>query len=705
MAPYQCPKQVLIWSLPTLAVLISLFWYRRRKPSLKSDPGGKQPTQSTSLGDINCSAKATAAAVNSETVGELLSAIEKARRDLETSQPIAEVNSLEEEESKQATVELSKQKNQEKPKVIDADQSVNKAAIEDKTKLCEKKENKVQDCAAVEKVVAVKDSEVVVGEKNNPGEVVANKKVASKDSEVVVANCREEKVQAKVAVKDTEVVVANCKEVSNLDLKPVEEVCTSVHVKKQETGVKVASQVIDLDNSSSGSSDDCIIVEESNLKLDKVIDLTSSSESLATGKKDAEKEKMALEIKQEQHDEFSVDRKLSSLELQSSHDDGERDSANHSPAEIMLESPALRNFSDAHSEGSSDSGKGCSDVATPPAGGSSVSGEGDGEAEPEGEVEGEGATAIAAGVFEFIIPQHLVGRLIGRHGAFLQEIRSTTHTNVFIKRHPDTAKLKICAIEGAQADIDAALSMIRHKFPLRRYPSLTLEKVTFVQVAPTCELAPEQFRLQLVEGVNNDVILSSLVSAGHMFLQQPTHPSFQQLAALNQLMNANYCYNDSPSLEVPVKDGVCAAPAPMGGWYRAQIVNVNDDEKTVDLRFLDYGGYISCEYTILKKMRYDFLLLPFQAVECCLANVTPVGGSVWSEEATLFVQNLIYGKILQAQIYDYTEDGMPLIYLYATCGNQVVLVNQELVASGYAEPVTPPTPAQEQQQQELKVEE
>ncbi|XP_039292884.1 A-kinase anchor protein 1, mitochondrial isoform X2 [Nilaparvata lugens] len=416
---------------------------------------------------------------------------------------------------------------------------------------------------------------------------------------------------------------------------------------------------------------------------------------------------MALDIKeqQRQQDELSVDRKM---ELSNeSHDDGERDSANHSPAEIMLESPALSNFSDAHSEGSSDSGKGCSDVATPPAGGSSVSEEAEAAeaAEAEAEEAGSDAGAEAFGVYEFIIPQHLVGRLIGRHGAFLQEIRGTTHTNLFIKRHPDTNKLKICAVEGAQADIDAALSMIRHKFPLRRYPTLTLEKVTFVQVAPTCELAPEQFRLQLVEGVNNDVILSSLVSAGHMFLQQPTHPSFQQLAALNQVMNANYCYNDSPSLEEPVKDGVCAAPAPMGGWFRAQIVAVNDDEKTVELRFLDYGGYLSCEYTILKKMRYDFLLLPFQAVECCLANVTPTGGpgAVWSEEATLFVQNLIYGKILQAQIYDYTEEGMPLIYLYVTCGNQVVLVNQELVANGFAEPVTPPQAQETQQQQETKV--
>lgn len=85
-------------------------------------------------------------------------------------------------------------------------------------------------------------------------------------------------------------------------------------------------------------------------------------------------------------------------------------------------------------QGSSDSGKGCSDVVTPPsrtpAGGSSVAGD------------------QVPSIFEFVLPQVIVGRLIGRHGSFLHDIRAKTHTNVFIKRHPETNTLKICAVEG-----------------------------------------------------------------------------------------------------------------------------------------------------------------------------------------------------------------------------------------------------------------
>jgi A-kinase anchor protein 1 len=74
-------------------------------------------------------------------------------------------------------------------------------------------------------------------------------------------------------------------------------------------------------------------------------------------------------------------------------------------------------------------------VATPPlrtpASGSSLSGDGS-----------------LPSVYEFVLPQYLVGRLIGRHGCFVHEIRKNTNASILIKRHPDTNKLKICAVEG-----------------------------------------------------------------------------------------------------------------------------------------------------------------------------------------------------------------------------------------------------------------
>lgn len=88
--------------------------------------------------------------------------------------------------------------------------------------------------------------------------------------------------------------------------------------------------------------------------------------------------------------------------------------------------------------------------------------------------------------------------------------------------------------------------MIRQKFPLKRFPQLTLEPIE-----PQPEAQPmlsENLLLYLVEGVNNDVIISSLISAGHLFLQQPTHPTFPSLIRLSACMASCYAEPNQPPL-------------------------------------------------------------------------------------------------------------------------------------------------------------
>ncbi|KAL1452006.1 hypothetical protein WDU94_006325 [Cyamophila willieti] len=390
----------------------------------------------------------------------------------------------------------------------------------------------------------------------------------------------------------------------------------------------------------------------------------------------------------------------------------ERDSANHSPVATetntmpVTASPSL---SDVHSEGSSDSGKGCSESSRTPAGGSSVSGEPPSPPWTE---------------YHFVLPQPIVGRLIGKNGTFIHRVRTLSHTKIYIKRHPASHKLKLCALEGAQADIDHALSLIRQKFPLSQYPFLTMEKVPFISSDTiSCALRPEPFHLQLVEGINNDVCISSLVSAGHFFVQLPSHPSHASLTSLNLLMNTTYSSSQAPLLPAPVENALVAAPA-MGGWFRAQILAVDPVTASCTVKFVDYGGYLSLETAALRQIRADFLSLPFQAIECGLANIVPATATTttsnintstsegesgetlstesaaavavpdadstcsateWSEEARRLVHGLTSGHILQAQVYDYDANtGVPLVYLYTLRDSEVVLVNQELVERGYA---------------------
>lgn len=95
-------------------------------------------------------------------------------------------------------------------------------------------------------------------------------------------------------------------------------------------------------------------------------------------------------------------------------------------------------------------------------------------------------------VYEFVIPQTLVGRLIGRHGNFVTEIKEKTHAHILIKKHPSSNKQKVCAVEGTQLEIENALQMIRAKFPLKHYPEVTLEQVSFLPAISTVPLMPDQ---------------------------------------------------------------------------------------------------------------------------------------------------------------------------------------------------------------------
>lgn len=43
-----------------------------------------------------------------------------------------------------------------------------------------------------------------------------------------------------------------------------------------------------------------------------------------------------------------------------------------------------------------------------------------------------------------------------------------------------------------------------------------------------------------------------------------------------------------------------------------------------DIKYVDYGGYSRVSSAMLKQIRSDFMTLPFEAVECYLANITPL---------------------------------------------------------------------------------
>ncbi|KAK6184235.1 hypothetical protein SNE40_006745 [Patella caerulea] len=285
--------------------------------------------------------------------------------------------------------------------------------------------------------------------------------------------------------------------------------------------------------------------------------------------------------------------------------------------------------------------------------------------------------------YEFNFPSELCGRLIGRQGKNINAIKEQAAASVSLQNNPFTPEFQICIVEGTQTEVEKALSLIRQKFPRSQFSQLDMSPIN--QPAPPKPaphvLMPNIMQLSLPEGVSVDVVVSSIVDAGHVFVQQPTHPSFPSLERLDQFMSVCYSQNKMvPPLPRPIEVGViCVAPM-MDGWYRAQIVQVYEDTNECDIKFVDYGGYERLSMPLLKQIRSDFMTLPFQAVECYVANITPLQGEdFFSDKAGSVLEELTQGKLLQAQVINRAEDGIPYIHIYQISGDRVLFVNRELV--------------------------
>ncbi|OXB59642.1 hypothetical protein ASZ78_016533 [Callipepla squamata] len=268
-------------------------------------------------------------------------------------------------------------------------------------------------------------------------------------------------------------------------------------------------------------------------------------------------------------------------------------------------------------------------------------------------------------IWEIEVPKHLVGRLIGKQGRYVSFLKQTSGAKIYISTLPYSHDFQICHIEGSQHHVEKALSLIGKKFK-----ELSL---TNIYAPPPPSLAlhslPMTSWLMLPDGVTVEVVVANQVNAGHMFLQQHTHPTFHVLRSLDQQMYVCYSQPGIPTLPTPVEVGIiCAAPGLDGAWWRAQVVGYFKDSGEVEIRYVDYGGYERVKIDTLRQIRSDFVTLPFQGAEVLLDNVVPLPGNGAPE-----VTN-----------YD-SATGLPLIQLWSMMGDEVVSINRTLVERGFAQ--------------------
>ncbi|XP_078064853.1 tudor and KH domain-containing protein-like, partial [Mustelus asterias] len=123
-------------------------------------------------------------------------------------------------------------------------------------------------------------------------------------------------------------------------------------------------------------------------------------------------------------------------------------------------------------------------------------------------------------------------------------------------------------------------------------------------------------------------------------------------------------------------------------WYRARVLCFLEGG-FADLYYVDYGDNGKIPIARLQMLRSDFLSLPFQAVECSLDEVQPIGEE-WSDEAMNCFESLTYcaeWKTLLARICSYSQSGgvtRPQVKLFDRTHGKNLDIGEELIRLGHA---------------------
>ncbi len=133
-----------------------------------------------------------------------------------------------------------------------------------------------------------------------------------------------------------------------------------------------------------------------------------------------------------------------------------------------------------------------------------------------------------------------------------------------------------------------------------------------IEPAPVAEL-PQT--LELLVGEKTEVYMGHVDSMSKFWVQLKEHS-----AKLEELVDemCTYYENNFTVMLSASKHDIVAAQSEDGSWYRSRVIDILD---TITVMFLDYGNTETVELSKLQPLAGVFTQLPFQAIECTLAEV------------------------------------------------------------------------------------
>ncbi|XP_018576864.1 tudor and KH domain-containing protein homolog isoform X2 [Anoplophora glabripennis] len=294
------------------------------------------------------------------------------------------------------------------------------------------------------------------------------------------------------------------------------------------------------------------------------------------------------------------------------------------------------------------------------------------------------------------VPVACIGKIIGRCGEKISEIRSLSGAKLVVGDDEQTLTTKRVTIkEQAQQSrqrLEATLSKREPRLP-PKFPDI-----------PRMVNSPGIERISPVPGQPDaqfEVYVSAMVDPSRFWLQI-VGPKATELDCLVEEMTDYYNKQENRKLHIleNINEGdlVAAVFQYDNKWYRAEVIRLSEDnsEKRAELYYVDYGDTDILPCKDLYELRTDFLRLHFQAIECFLARIEPIG-EAWSEEAVDKFEewtHVAQWKKLSAKLNGYSvrektrakREGSPVpgVDLFEINNEKDVDIAEELVKAGLA---------------------
>ncbi|KAG7518622.1 hypothetical protein JOB18_039041 [Solea senegalensis] len=170
-----------------------------------------------------------------------------------------------------------------------------------------------------------------------------------------------------------------------------------------------------------------------------------------------------------------------------------------------------------------------------------------------------------------------------------------------------------------------------------------------------------EFRVRRFEEI--EVVVSHIVSPSNFYIQHAD--SFIGLQALvTDSWKASRSYAEQNCIP-DIGTQVMGWFPKQEQWCRAQVTKIcgviGDDDSShgagsetsinVEVKRLDHGDTACLSLLCIKELTPEMAVLPLQAVQVSLANVTPVNGTDWSEESVGWFKDMVHNRTLFARLY------------------------------------------------------